>query len=117
MAHDHRDALHHPELTAGNRIGDLVGYAFSAVFISLAFALTYTHALSGEMLEAVLTMIAFLVIGIQLALFTNLDISPTQRWKTAATILTIPLLFLVIGLTAWMFYTLSLRTGLPAVVH
>lgn len=117
MAHDHQDALHHPELHSGNRLGDYVGYVLSLVLISLAFALTYAHALSGAKLEAVLTLIAFVTIGVQLLLFTNLDISPTQRWKTVATILAIPLFFMVIGLTAWMFYTLSLRTGLPAVVH
>lgn len=117
MAHEHHDPLQHPELRIGNRLGDFAGYALSTVFISLAFALTYTHALGGTMLEAVLTLIAFVVIGLQLLLFTNLDISPTQRWKTVATILTIPLFVLVIGLTAWMFYTLSLRTGLPPLVH
>lgn len=117
MAHEHEEALDHPELRVGSRLGDFIGYAFTLLFISLAFALVYSHALTGMMLESVLTLIAFVVIGVQLLLFTNLDISPTQRWKTLATILTIPLFFMVIGLTAWMFYTLSLRTGLPAVVH
>ena len=117
MAHGDEDALNHPELRIGSRLGDFFGYAFTLVFMSLAFALVYTHALTGMMLESVLTLIAFVVIGVQLFLFTNLDISPAQRWKTIATILAIPLFFMVIGLTAWMFYTLSLRTGLPSVVH
>lgn len=117
MAHEGHDPLQHPELKAGNRLGDLIGYAASTVLISLAFALTYAQALSGTLLEAVLTLIALLVMGLQLVLFTNQDISPTQRWKTIATVFTIPLLIMVIGLTAWMFFTLSQRTGLPPLGH
>ncbi len=117
MAHEDHDPLQNPELKVGNWLGELIGYTASTVLISLAFALTYAQALSGTMLEAVLTLIALLVIGLQLVLFTNQNISQTQRWKTVATVLTIPLLIMLIGLTAWMFYTYSLRTGLPPLGH
>lgn len=116
MGHEHGKALEHPEVKIGSTLGGFIGYAFSVIFTSLSFALVYAHVFPNEMLEAVITLIAFVLIGVQLLLFTNLDISPTQRWKTLSTALAIPLFFMVIGLTAWMFYTLSARTGMP-IVH
>lgn len=113
MSHGHDNPLQHPEVKLANTRGYLIGYVFALAMMILAFGLVKSHALMPLGLLAVLSVIALVVILVQLYLLFHLNLSETQIWHTVAFVLTVPLFIMAIGLTVWMFYTLQLRTMVP----
>lgn len=103
------NTLDHVEVQLGSVVAYTVGYVLSILLSGLAFGLVYTHALPRPVMFGALCGIAFALILLQMFLFLGLNLNPGHRWKTAATIFTLPILILMIVLTIWMFYTLQLR--------
>ncbi|AOU97924.1 hypothetical protein BI364_08060 [Acidihalobacter yilgarnensis] len=113
MSHGHDNPLDHPEVKLANTRGYLIGYVFALAMMILSLGLVKGHALTPNALTVVLSLIAFVVILVQLYFLFHLDLSETQIWHTVALVLTIPLFIMAVGLTIWMFYTLHMRTMIP----
>ncbi|WP_455380438.1 cytochrome o ubiquinol oxidase subunit IV [Acidihalobacter prosperus] len=115
MSHGHDNPLDHPEVKLASPLRYFIGYVFALGMMILSLGLVKGHVLPTVALTAVLSLIAFIVIMVQLYFLFHLDLSETQIWHTVALVLTVPLFFISIALTIWMFYTLELRTMIPGV--
>lgn len=113
MSHGHDNPLDHPEVKLANTRGYLIGYLFALGMMAFSFVLVKSHTLSSTGLVPALSLIALVVILVQLYFLFHLNLSETQIWHTVALVLTIPLFIMAIGLTVWMFYTLHARTMVP----
>lgn len=113
MSHGHDNPLDHPEVKLANTRGYLIGYVFALAMMILSLGLVKGHALTPSGLTVVLSLIAFVVVLVQLYFLFHLDLSETQIWHTVALVLTVPLFIMAVGLTIWMFYTLHMRTMIP----
>ncbi|MGN8160705.1 cytochrome o ubiquinol oxidase subunit IV [Salinisphaera sp. RV14] len=103
------ETLEHPEVQLGGIVSYTVGYGLSIMLSGLAFGLVHTRALPRPVMFGALCGIAFALVLVQMFLFLGLNLNPGHRWKTAATLFTLPILILMIVLTIWVFYTLQLR--------
>ncbi len=113
MSHANSNPIDHPEVQLASPGAYLVAYAAALGAMFLELWLVVAHVLSPISLTTAITVIALLVITVQMYLLFKLDLSKTQIWFTVSFIMTAPLIFMSIGLTIWMFITLMQRTMLP----
>lgn len=105
------ELLRHPEVQNA-RAGRYLGIAvFAFALMIVACGLTVTHALAPTALLVVVAIIGFVVVIAQLVSLFRLDLSETYLWHTVVLLLTIPLFFVAITLTIWMFGALMMRVG------
>ena len=112
MAHPEHNPIEHPEIQAAS-----AGFYIAAFVIALVAMLAGCFITVGIDLpqSTTLTWISVLAViaGLsQLYLMFKLDLSDARRWHTISLVLTIPLFFMSIGLTIWMFGHLAARTML-----
>jgi cytochrome o ubiquinol oxidase operon protein cyoD len=111
MTHESHDILQHPEVQSAG-MGRYLGAALLALALMLiACGLTVTHALSTTGLLIALSVIGFVTVIAQLGLLFKLDLSATHVWQTVSLVLTVPLFFIAIALTIWVFNALMMRVG------
>lgn len=116
MAVDNRASWEHPEIKLANEIQYIVGYVASLALLGLSVFLVTTHAATASTLLAVISVIAFLTIAVQLIFLFHLDFSETQHWNSLTLILNVPLLILSVGLTSWMFHQLYTHVMAPGLM-
>lgn len=113
MAHDeHHNPLDHPEVqnaSAGSYIAAFV-LALSAMIIGCILTAGVDISRITDM--AWIAVLATIAGFGQLWLFFKLDLSRHMFWHTMAFVMTVPLFFIAVGLTFWMFHYLTLRTML-----
>lgn len=113
----HHDPLQHPEVQLANGGQYVAAFVLSLILTALPLWLVVDHMGTEFRLMLVVVASAAALTLIQGYFWLRLDISPTQRWMTAAFALFIPLFVMTIGLTAWMFATLYTRTVIPTLMH
>lgn len=113
MSGDHTSPIEHPEVRLASAGGFTLAYVVTLALMLLSSALVLGHALPPDGLTAATGLTALVAVGTQMHFLFKLDLSGTRMWHTVALVLTIPLIILAIGLTAWMFHGLTLRTMLP----
>ena len=113
----HDDPLQHSEVQLAHGGQYVAGFILSLILTGLPLWLVVDHLGTQLRLMLVVVASAAALTLIQGYFWLRLDISPTQRWMTAAFVLFIPLFVMTIGLTAWMFATLYTRTMIPILMH
>lgn len=112
-SHDeaHSSLLQHPEVQNASA-ARYIGIAVLALALMIvACGLTVTQALASTDLLIIVALIGFIAVIAQLVLLFKLDLSTTYIWHTVTLVLTIPLFFVAITLTIWMFNALMMRVG------
>ncbi len=104
--------LAHEEVGSAHPTAFLAGYAISMIAMAVAFFITVRHSMGYLHFLLAVSLLAVLALLAQAVFLFRLDLSTTQRWKTATLFLVIPLFVLSVGLTGWMFHTLYPRTML-----
>lgn len=113
MSHAHNNPIEHPEVQLASSGAYVFAYVLALGALLIELWLVVGHALPPVSLTTAISVVALLVITVQMYLLFKLDLSKTQIWFTISFILTAPLIFLSVGLTIWMFITLMQRTMLP----
>ena len=113
MSHDRPSPLDHPEVQMASSSRYVVGFLVSAALMVLSFFIVRQRGLPALDIQVVIAVIAMAAVLIQSYLLFHLNFSETQRWHTAAFVLTIPLFILLVGLSMWMFHALAARTMIP----
>ena len=106
----------HPEIRLASQTQYTAGYLLSLVLLGASLLLVLYHAQVPIVLDAIVSVIAFITVAVQLILLFHLDFSETQRWNTLTLMMNVPLLILSLGLTVWMFnelYGHVMSTGMP----
>ncbi|RJS91283.1 hypothetical protein [Salinisphaera sp. Q1T1-3] len=114
MAHHDQHPLDHPEVQASST----PKYVFAFILAMGVMIASCLITVVGDMSQlATLTWIGVLaliaVIG-QLYFLFKLDTSKAMIWHTVSAAATIPLFFIAIVLTIWMFHHLEMRVMLGA---
>lgn len=110
MAHDHHNPLTHPEVRNASTPMYVAAFVLAMAAMGIACLLTVGTGLSQAQTLTWISVLA-IVAGLgQLVLLFKLDLSRAMLWHTVSLVLTIPLFFMAIGLTIWMFRYLSMRT-------
>ncbi|NNC23987.1 hypothetical protein HKX42_09080 [Salinisphaera sp. USBA-960] len=112
MSEQHHNPLDHAEVQVASAPRYLAAFVIGFGLMALAALILVFADLSlvGALLE--LSIIGFVAIVIQLYLLFKLDIHESRIWHTISFVMTVPLLFIAITLTQWMFHTLAIRTAL-----
>lgn len=112
MSDNHANPLDHPDVQVASAtryagaFAVALGFTIAAALITVLGDLSFTAALIE------LSVIGFIALIIQLYLLFKTDLAQSRLWHTISLVLTMPLLFMAITLTQWMFYSLSIRTML-----
>ena len=93
----------HPEIRLANQTQYTLGYIVSLVLLGASLLLVLYRAEAPLVLDAIVSVIAFITVAVQLILLFHLDFSETQRWNSLTLMMNVPLLILSVGLTLWMF--------------
>ncbi|MGN8159093.1 hypothetical protein ACS8Y6_02335 [Salinisphaera sp. RV14] len=112
MAHDHHNPLTHPEVRGASSATYIAAFVLGTVAMGIACLVTVGFDMSQTDTVTWITVLAVIAGLGQLFLLFKLDLSPTMIWHTLSLALTVPLFFMAIGLTIWMFHYLTLRTML-----
>lgn len=112
MSHEHHNPLEHPDVQVASAPRYIAAFVVALGLMVAAALITEFADLSlmGVLIE--LSIIGFVAIVIQLYLLFKLDIAKSRIWHTVSFVLTVPLLFIAISLTQWMFHNLAVRTAL-----
>ncbi|MEJ2686612.1 MAG: cytochrome O ubiquinol oxidase [Gammaproteobacteria bacterium] len=113
MSHDLQNPLHHPEVQLASTPRYVVGFVISAALMVASFLVVRHGAMPALDAQVLIAAIALVAVLVQSYLLFHLNFSETQRWHTAAFVLTIPLFVLLVGLSMWMFHALAARTMIP----
>lgn len=110
----HGDVHSEPTAHAEIRVSRAWAYVAVFVFASAAMWLALAVARGGMGAASAWTLIVLLaVLAIVVQLFGLLEIGAcSRRWHALVLLMTLPLFVLSVGLTAWMFHGLMLRTML-----
>ena len=87
----------------------VVGYLFAVMLTIGSFALAMTHTISKEATLTGLFVFAVLQMLVHLHYFLHLDRSSQQRWNIIALAFTALLLFIFVGGSLWVMFTLNAR--------
>lgn len=109
MSDDHANPLDHPDVQAASTVRYVAAFAVALGFTITAALITVLADLSLVAAFIELSVIGFTALVIQLYLLFKLDIAQSRIWHTVSLVMTMPLLFMAITLTQWMFYNLSMR--------
>ena len=113
MSHELHNPLHHHEVQLASTPRYVVGFLVSAALMALSFLIVRRGGLPALDAQVLIAAIALAAVLVQSYLLFHLNFSETQRWHTAAFVLTIPLFVLLVGLSMWMFHALAARTMIP----
>jgi len=116
MSVDNRKPWEHPEIEGASTVQYMLGYVASLVLLGLSLFLVTHHTVTGIALLAIISVVAWVTVMLQLILLFHLDFSETQRWNSLTLMLNVPLLILSVGLSAWMFSELYRHVMMPGLM-
>ena len=88
----------------------IIGFILATVFTLLSFALVaFKDSIPKNAIVIMLSAAALLQMFVHLYYFLHLNKSSEQRWNVIAFAFTALLIFIFVGGTIWVMYTLNLR--------
>ncbi len=87
----------------------VTGIILALLLTAVSFGMVISHAFSRKTVMAGLFVAAFAQMIVHLHYFLHLDKSSAQRWNVIALLFTALLLFIFVGGTLWVMYTLNSR--------
>ncbi|HET7314032.1 hypothetical protein [Salinisphaera sp.] len=112
MAHDEHNPLTHPEVRNASTGLYVAAFVLGMAAMGIACLVTVGFDLSQVTILTWLAVLAAVASLGQLYLLFKLDLSRAMLWHTVSLVLTIPLFFMAIGLTIFMFHYLEARVML-----
>lgn len=112
MAHHEHNPIEHAEIQATSAGFHIAAFVIATIAMLVGCFLTVGINLSQSSTLTWISVLAVIAGLSQLYLMFRLDLSEARRWHTVSLVLTIPLFFMSIGLTIWMFEHLAARTML-----
>lgn len=106
--------LHHENENMGaghvTRKNYIIGFVLATLFTVISFGLVaFKDSLSKNTVLILLSVAALLQMFVHLYYFLHLNKSSEQRWNVIALAFTAVLIFIFVGGTIWVMYTLNLR--------
>ena len=103
--------MHNENMGAGhiNTRNYVIGLALAIILTLVSFGMVLTHVVSKSVAVIVLFVAAVLQMIVHLHYFLHLDRSSEQRWNVLAIAFTGLLLFIFIGGSIWIMFTLNMR--------
>ena len=87
--------------------GYVMGYL--AALVLIPFGAVYYDLMSQGAILLVIAITAVLQLGVHLRFFLHLDMSQEQRWNTISVLFSVFTMFIMVGGTLWLFYSLYAR--------
>lgn len=88
----------------------IVGFLLATLFTIISFGLVaFSASMSRTVVVILLSVAALLQMFVHLHYFLHLNKSSEQRWNIIALAFTALLIFIFVGGTIWVMYTLNLR--------
>ena len=88
----------------------IVGFLLATLFTIISFGLVaFGTSMSRGLVLVLLSVAALLQMFVHLYYFLHLNKSSEQRWNVIALAFTALLIFIFVGGTIWVMYTLNLR--------
>lgn len=112
MAHQEHNPLDHADVASASLGFHITAFVIGMVAMAAACFVTVGVELPRHNTLMWISALAAIAGLSQLYLMFKLDLSEARRWHTISLLLTIPLFFMSIGLTIWMFDHLATRTML-----
>lgn len=112
MAHHEHDPLDHPEVQAAGTGAYVGAFILGMATLILGCLITVGTDMSQIADLIWIGVLALIAVCGQLYLLFKLDLSKTMIWHTVSAVATIPLFFIAIVLTIWMFHHLEMRVML-----
>lgn len=109
MAHHPSNPIEHPEIQAAGTVQYVAAFVLALALMLVACAITLGGGLPQSTTLIWIGVLALIAVVGQLYLLFKLDLSKTMIWHTVSAVLTIPLVFISIVLTMWMFQYLNMR--------
>lgn len=106
MSHSHNEEMGAGKIT---KKAYYIGFVLALILTIASFSLVISHSFSRLIVMAGLFAAAILQMLVHLHYFLHLDRSSAQRWNVIALMFTGLLLFIFIGGTLWVMYTLNSR--------
>ncbi|MAS11302.1 cytochrome o ubiquinol oxidase subunit IV [Salinisphaera sp.] len=89
--------------------GYVMGYLAALVLTLIPFGAVYYDLMSQGAILLVIAITAVLQLGVHLRFFLHLDMSQEQRWNTISVLFSVFTMFIMVGGTLWLFYSLYAR--------
>lgn len=89
--------------------GYITGFVLALLLTAISFSLVLTHIVTRQVAVIGLFVAAVAQMLVHLHYFLHLDRSSAQRWNVLALAFTALLLFIFVGGTIWVMYTLNAR--------
>lgn len=86
-----------------------IGFVLALVLTVIPFGFVAFGWLSAGTTLLIVAITGVLQIIVHLVFFLHLDWSAENRWNTASTLFTGLILFILVGGTIWLFYSLNMR--------
>jgi len=87
----------------------ITGIILALLLTAISFGMVISNTFSRKAVMAGLFVAAFTQMLVHLHYFLHLDKSSAQRWNVIALLFTALLLFIFVGGTLWVMYTLNSR--------
>lgn len=100
---------HDMEPAKGTTKTYLIGFTLALVLTVFSFSMVFIHGISRHLLLAGIFAAALVQMVVHLHYFLHLDRSSAQRWNMIVLIFTALILFILVGGTLWVMYTLNSR--------
>ncbi len=102
---------HNEEMGAGNSHlkSYIIGFILAVILTVVSFGLAMTESLSRHQVVTGLVIAAVLQMFVHVRYFLHMNGSSEQRWNLIALLFTALLMFIFIGGTIWVMYTLNSR--------
>lgn len=110
MSEEHHNPLSHPEVRSASTAFYVAAFVLGMAAMAIACLVTVGFDLPEGSTLTWITVLAIIAGLGQLYLLFKLDLSPAMIWHTVSLVLTVPLFFMAVGLTIWMFHYLDMRT-------
>lgn len=89
--------------------GYLTGFGLALILTLIPFGLVAWGGLSIATALVVIAICAVLQVLVHLYFFLHLDMSEEQRWNTISIAFSALIMFVLVGGTVWLFYSLKFR--------
>lgn len=109
MAHHEPNSLDHPEIQAAGTVQYISAFVLGLALMVVSCIITLGAGMAQSTTLTTIGILALVAVVGQLYLLFKLDLSKTMIWHTVSAVLTIPLIFISIVLTMWMFQYLEMR--------
>jgi len=89
--------------------GYLTGFGLALILTLIPFGLVAWYGLAIATTLVVVAICAVLQVLVHLIFFLHLDMSEEQRWNTISIAFSAVIMFVLVGGTIWLFYSLKFR--------